>query len=279
MQGVSPDADGRRARRVCGRGDDPRLPPRARRSGSQRNHRADEAAHGTNPATATMCGCKVAREVGCRRRRRRRPRGAARHRRARTPRASCSPIPSTLGRVRAARFGRRSRRIVHAAGGLLYYDGANLNAILGKVRPGDMAVRRHPHEPAQDLLDTAWRRWARGRAPWVFRAAAACRSCRMPVVARRGDGESVQYRWAGRSGPAAVDRPAYRFQWAMRASTVAGLRLHAHARARGHGAVSAEFATLNSNYLLARLQRGGLRWRPFHERRASHEFILTLEAR
>ena len=29
-------------------------------------------------------------------------------------------------------------RIVHAAGGLLYYDGANLNAILGKVRPGDM---------------------------------------------------------------------------------------------------------------------------------------------
>ncbi len=29
-------------------------------------------------------------------------------------------------------------RTVHAAGGLLYYDGANLNAILGKVRPGDM---------------------------------------------------------------------------------------------------------------------------------------------
>src|SRR3546814_4429972 len=28
--------------------------------------------------------------------------------------------------------------LVHAAGGLLYYDGANLNAILGKVRPGDM---------------------------------------------------------------------------------------------------------------------------------------------
>ena len=28
--------------------------------------------------------------------------------------------------------------IIHNAGGLLYYDGANLNAILGKVRPGDM---------------------------------------------------------------------------------------------------------------------------------------------
>jgi len=29
-------------------------------------------------------------------------------------------------------------RVVHEAGGLLYYDGANLNAILGRVRPGDM---------------------------------------------------------------------------------------------------------------------------------------------
>ena len=51
-----------------------------------------EAAHGTNPATATMCGC-VVREI---------PvdadgdvdlRGAARRRSARTPPASCSPIP------------------------------------------------------------------------------------------------------------------------------------------------------------------------------------------
>jgi len=29
-------------------------------------------------------------------------------------------------------------RLVHEAGGLMYYDGANLNALLGKVRPGDM---------------------------------------------------------------------------------------------------------------------------------------------
>src|SRR4029079_7646255 len=29
-------------------------------------------------------------------------------------------------------------KILHDAGGLLYYDGANLNAIIGKVRPGDM---------------------------------------------------------------------------------------------------------------------------------------------
>ena len=44
--------------------------------------------------------------------------------------------PSTLGV-----FERKIKIIadkVHAAGGLLYYDGANLNAILGNYRPGDM---------------------------------------------------------------------------------------------------------------------------------------------
>ena len=44
--------------------------------------------------------------------------------------------PSTLG-VFERRIVEIARK-VHEAGGLLYYDGANLNAILGKVRPGDM---------------------------------------------------------------------------------------------------------------------------------------------
>src|SRR5699024_9867419 len=40
-------------------------------------------------------------------------------------------------------------KIVHGAGGKLYYDGANLNAIMGYVRPGDMgfdAVHLNLHE-------------------------------------------------------------------------------------------------------------------------------------
>lgn len=44
--------------------------------------------------------------------------------------------PSTLGLFEANI--EEVARIVHAAGGLLYYDGANLNAIMGVVRPGDM---------------------------------------------------------------------------------------------------------------------------------------------
>jgi hypothetical protein len=127
------DAHGGGAGRVRRRRDDPRLPPRARRSGLRNEIIVPEAAHGTNPATATMCGCVRSRKSRrCRRRRRRRV--AARRVGPNTP-ASCSP---TRRRSACSSGILGGGRIVHDAGGLLYYDGANLNAILGKVRPGDM---------------------------------------------------------------------------------------------------------------------------------------------
>ena len=93
-----------------------------------------DAAHGTNPATAAMAGFRV-REV---------PTDAEGDVDLEALRAALGPRtagimltnPSTLGV-----FERRIEaiaRLVHEAGGLLYYDGANLNAILGKVRPADM---------------------------------------------------------------------------------------------------------------------------------------------
>ena len=111
-----------------------------------------DAAHGTNPATATMCGCKVT-EI---------PTGADGDVDIEALKDAVGPNtagimltnPSTLGV-----FERRIldiEKIVHDAGGLLYYDGANLNAILGKVRPGGHGVRRHSPESSQDLFDAAW---------------------------------------------------------------------------------------------------------------------------
>ena len=44
------------------------------------------------------------------------------------------------------------REIVHEAGGLLYYDGANLNAY-DKVRPGDMGFDA-VHKPTQNVYRT-----------------------------------------------------------------------------------------------------------------------------
>src|SRR5262249_27903000 len=93
-----------------------------------------DAAHGTNPATATMCGCAV-REISTDRN------GdvdLGELRAAVGPSTAGLMLtnPSTLGVFEAKILDIRD--IVHAAGGLLYYDGANLNAILGKVKPGAM---------------------------------------------------------------------------------------------------------------------------------------------
>ncbi len=47
---------------------------------------------------------------------------------------------------------------LHRNGSLLYMDGANFNALLGVVRPGDLGVDVHAPQPAQNLLHPPWRR-------------------------------------------------------------------------------------------------------------------------
>ncbi len=87
-----------------------------------------DAAHGTNPASAVQCGYKV-REI---------PTRADGNVDIDALRAAVGPQtagimltnPSTLG-VFEQQI-QEIAQIVHKAGGLLYYDGANLNAILGK---------------------------------------------------------------------------------------------------------------------------------------------------
>ena len=92
------------------------------------------AAHGTNPATATMCGYAV-REV---------PVKADGDVDVEALRAAVGPHTAGLMMTNPSTCGVFDRKIaeiakiVHGAGGLLYYDGANLNAILGKAKPGDM---------------------------------------------------------------------------------------------------------------------------------------------
>jgi glycine dehydrogenase subunit 2 len=92
------------------------------------------AAHGTNPASAVMCGYKV-REITI---------TADGDVDMTALRAAVGPQTAGIMLTNPSTLGVFERRIteiaecIHQAGGLLYYDGANLNAILGKVRPGDM---------------------------------------------------------------------------------------------------------------------------------------------
>ena len=93
-----------------------------------------DTAHGTNPASAAIAGYQVRSVPSA-------PDGGLdveALRSAVTPEVAGLMItnPNTLGL-----FDRRIHEIadiVHAVDGLMYYDGANLNAMLGRCRPGDM---------------------------------------------------------------------------------------------------------------------------------------------
>jgi len=92
------------------------------------------AAHGTNPASAALCGYEVVAVQGT-------PAGLVDLESLdkaldSTVAALMLTNPNTLGLFETEIAAIEKK--VHDAGGLLYYDGANLNAILGVARPGDM---------------------------------------------------------------------------------------------------------------------------------------------
>ena len=60
--------------------------------------------------------------------------------------------------------------VVHAKGGMVYLDGANLNALMGIAKPGHHGRRCAAHELAQDLFD-APRRWRPGAGPVAVKRA------------------------------------------------------------------------------------------------------------
>jgi glycine dehydrogenase subunit 2 len=236
------------------------------RGDSQRNEIiVPQAAHGTNPATASMCGC-IAREVAVG------PDGdvdLAGLRAAVGARTAGIMLtnPSTLGV-----FERRIEevaRIVHDGGGLLYYDGANLNAILGKVRPGDMAF-----DAIHMNLHKTFSTPHGGGGPGAGAVGVSARLLPflpLPIVAREADG---QYRWLGeRDLPQSIGRLA---SFAGNAGVL--LRAYVYMRMLGREGMQrvGEYATLNANYLSARLQQLGFD-AAYPQRRASHEFILTLK--
>ncbi len=222
-----------------------------------------DAAHGTNPASAVMCGYKV-REIPTG------PEGdidVEQLKQAIGPQTAGIMLtnPSTLGV-----FDRRIKEIaslVHQAGGLLYYDGANLNAILGKVRPGDMgfdAIHINLHK----TFSTPHGGGGPGAGP-VGVSARLEPYLPVPMVQKDGD----VYRWlTERDRPESIGRLS-----AFAGNAGILLRAYVYARMIGRDGMArvAEYSTLNANYMLKRLQKAGFE-AAYPERRATHEFILTL---
>jgi len=222
-----------------------------------------DAAHGTNPATATMCGCTV-KEI---------PTQANGDIDLESLKAAVGPQtagimltnPSTIGVFE--RHIDDVRRIVHEAGGLLYYDGANLNAILGKVRPGDMGF-----DVIHMNLHKTFSTPHGGGGPGSGAVGVSERLLPfmpVPIVGRDGD----RYRWLDEKElPQTIGRLSN-----FMGNTGVLLRAYIYMRMLGRDGMQrvSEFATLNSNYLAARLRASGFEL-AYPERRASHEFIVTL---
>jgi glycine dehydrogenase subunit 2 len=223
-----------------------------------------EAAHGTNPATATMCGC-VVREI---------PVDGQGDVDLAALKAAVGPKtagimltnPSTLG-VFERRIAEVAR-IVHEAGGLLYYDGANLNAILGKVRPGDMGF-----DVIHMNLHKTFSTPHGGGGPGAGAVGVGERLLPflpVPVVGR----DTAGYRWLDESDlPQSIGRLS-----CFMGNAGVLLRAYIYMRLLGREGMRrvGEYATLNANYLLKRLTEAGFD-AAYPQRRASHEFILTLK--
>lgn len=223
-----------------------------------------DAAHGTNPATAKVCGLKVI-EILTKR---------------------CGDIdiealdkvlgPKTAGIMltNPSTVGVFERNIatiakkVHDAGGLLYYDGANLNAIMGKARPGDMGFDVL-HMNLHKTFATPHGGGGPGAGPVAVNDKLK-EFLPVPMVGKKDD----KFVWLEEKDlPNTIGRLS-----AFNGNIGVLLRAYIYgAMLGGNGLTEAsEIATLNANYMMARLKEEGFTI-AYPERRASHEFIVTLK--
>ncbi|MCK4705937.1 MAG: aminomethyl-transferring glycine dehydrogenase subunit GcvPB, partial [Gammaproteobacteria bacterium] len=158
--------------------------------------------------------------------------------------------------------------IVHKAGGLLYYDGANLNAILGKVKPGDMGFDVI-HMNLHKTFSTPHGGGGPGAGP-VGVSERLIPYLPVPMVTKVDD----EYRLiTEKDNVQSIGRLS-----AFMGNSGVLLRAYIYMRMLGReGMVRvAEFATLNANYMMAEAKRRGFEL-AIPDRRASHEFIITLK--
>lgn len=223
-----------------------------------------DAAHGTNPATAVQCGFKV-KEIPTK------DDGDVDLEALKTIVSDKTAgimltNPSTLGV-----FERRIKEIaeiVHNAGGLLYYDGANLNAILGKAKPGDMGFDVM-HMNLHKTFATPHGGGGPGAGP-VAVSERLIPYLPIPMVGKNDAG----YFWMTKSHcPKSIGSMS-----AYMGNAGILLRAYIYARMLGNEGLQkvSEIATLNANYLMKRLEAEGFTL-AYPKRRASHEFIITLK--
>ncbi len=230
---------------------------------------APDTAHGTNPASVTMAGyeavkvatnaeggvdmddlrAKVSDEVAC----------------------LMLTNPNTLGL-----FDENIAEIaalIHAAGGTLYYDGANLNAVMGKSRPGDMGF-----DIVHVNLHKSFSQPHGGGGPGAGPIAVSERIepflPRPQVVKRSGENGSAPFYDLDLERPKSIGRLR-----GFQGNFGVFVRSYAYILSLGADglAEASETAVLNANYLKARLAQGrAAKCLPVaFDRHCMHEFVLS----
>ena len=219
-----------------------------------------DSAHGTNPASAAMAGFKVivvpsdsAGTVDL-----------AELKKAVGPHTAGLMItnPNTLGIFEKEIV--QIAKIVHDAGGLLYYDGANFNPLLGKVRPGDMGFDI-VHLNLHKTFATPHGGGGPGAGP-VGVTKALERFLPVPLI--DSDGQKYFYNFGL---PESVGK--------IRAFLGnVGILVRAYAYILNLGAegllMVAETAVLNTNYVMSKVLQNSSYTLPFSKER-KHEFVLS----
>jgi glycine dehydrogenase subunit 2 len=230
----------------------------ARKDTKRRKILVPDSSHGTNPATGSMTGYEVITIKSD-------ARGNIDldHLRQLADSETVGLMitnPNTLGlfeeNIEAA------CQIVHKAGGLVYGDGANLNAIVGVARPGDLGI-----DVLHSNLHKTFSVPHGGGGPGAG-----------AVMVRKDLAQFLP-------GPIVVKKDK-RFEFAMPKKTIgrvksfygnflALVRAYVYIRSFGreHLAEIAENAVINANYLLAKLK--DTYQAPFANRHCKHEFVLT----
>lgn len=217
-----------------------------------------DTAHGTNPATAALAGFEVV-EIKS---------DANGHVDPETLKGVLGPDvaaimltnPNTLGlfeeKITAV------AKLVHDAGGLLYYDGANLNAIMGLVRPGDMGFDVC-HLNLHKTFSTPHGGGGPGGCAVAARESLQ-RFMPIPVVSRTGD--RFHFDWDRPESIGKIKGFYGNFGILVRAYTY----IMAHGR-EGLCQVSRD-AILNANYLKERLRNN---YKLAYDQNCMHEFVLS----
>jgi glycine dehydrogenase subunit 2 len=203
-----------------------------------------ESAHGTNPATATLCGYKVDPVPG-------NDRGridldAVKAKLGDDVAAIMLTNPNTLGLFEDEVL--EVAEAIHSIGGYFYCDGANLNAIVGRVRPGDLGVDAM-HINLHKTFSTPHGGGGPGSGPVAFSEALAP-FAPLPQVVKDGDSFRLVEEKTGEAAQSIGRMRSFHGQMGMFTRALAYMMSHG---ADGLRQI-AEDAVLSANYVLSQLQ-------------------------